>query len=344
MRELIEFRILERYAKLFLEPDQGSKLGGSVRRLIISKNDPLYERIGHIDRQLRQNGEYLFHGWDYIRRYSQTELQTADLFHLEIQAVFEPAGEECGTVYDESEACKICGGGRKQVTNLILDLRRIPKGKDIARSIADEWVVSQELSEKLVDAKLSGFELRPVQHQARYQDDPVDLLKVPSGKELIRRAVEKGYEPYSWGFYVWINRSEQYELAEKAREEHSILLEKSSAHKRKVLPNWFQLVVTSNNVRTVSPTCFKTRPFSSIEDDESFSCPLGHVSGLNLFSEVWVSRHDWDGSDFIQTENMVGTRRGLLVPTPLLLISPRVWKLFREADIRGYRINIAHFV
>ena len=102
-------------------------------------------------------------------------------------------------------------------------------------------------------------------------------------------------------------------------------------------------MVTSAPVPTVAPTRFGVHPFD--EDPEGlYRCPSGHVSGLNLLSELWVSRAAWDGSDVARTENMVGTRRGLLVPTPLLLTSPRLWRLLRAEKVKGYKVEVAHLV
>jgi hypothetical protein len=343
MRETVEFRIPEDGASRFLEPHEGKCLGGSVRVLELATNDPRYERIGELDRQLRKEGRAFFLGWDIKRHYSRQELESAELFRLETTAVFEPAGEECGTVYDESTACPLCGAGRTQVSDLILDLRKAPKNKDIACTIADEWIVSQRLAELLVDTGMTGVELRPIRHRARYQDDPVDLTKVPSGRELLRQAKEAGMSTSGWAFTVWLNRPEQDDLAEQAREEHAYLLERRAHRRPKPMPVWYQLVVTSAHVLAVTPTRFGVRPFD--EDPEGlYRCPSGHVSGLNLLSELWVSRMAWDGSDIARTENLVGTRRGLLVPMPLLIISSRLWRLLRDEKVKGYKVEIAHLV
>jgi hypothetical protein len=49
---------------------------------------------------------------------------------------------------------------RVQVGPLRLDLRRAPKSKDIAQTIADdEWIVNQRLAELLIDARMTGFTL-----------------------------------------------------------------------------------------------------------------------------------------------------------------------------------------
>jgi len=349
VKEYVDFRIPEEDAQLFLGPNIGKQLGQpplgpTVRSVKIAVDDPLYRRIGEIDRQRRARGERpFFLGWDIEYRYSHKELEAAELFHMLITAAFEPAGEQCGTVYDESTACPICGAGRTQVSDLILDLRKVPKGKDIARTIADEWIVSQRLAELLLDGGMTGFELRPVRHKARYEDEPVDLTKVPSGRELLRQAEEAGLRDGTWDFYVWLNRPEQRELAERARQEHAELLERRAGRRAKPLPVWYQLIVTSAPVPTVPPTRFGINPFD--EDPEGqCRCPLGHGSGLNLLSEVWIPRAAWDGSDIVRSQNLVGTRGGLLVPRPLLFISPRLRRLLEREKVRGYQVEVAHLV
>lgn len=37
----------------------------------------------------------------------------ADLFLIKIKKSFEPAGEECGTLFNEEVACEKCGANRK---------------------------------------------------------------------------------------------------------------------------------------------------------------------------------------------------------------------------------------
>jgi len=345
MKEYVEFRIPEKHASRFLASHEGKRLSDTVRALEVAVDDPRYEWIGNLQHRLRREGEFFFLGWEIKRRYLRKEVESAELFHLYITATFEPAGEQCGTVYDDSMACPFCGAGRKQVSDLVLDLRKVPKSKDIARTIADEWIVSQRLAEILVGAKMTGFELRPVQHKARYEDDPVDFSKVPSGRELLQRAKEAGLNPVTtnWEFIIWLNRPEQDELAERARKEHSELLGRLARRRPKPTPMWYQLVVTSKPVPVVPPTRFGIAPFD--EDPEGlYRCPCGHVSGLNLLSELWVPRAAWDGSDIARTENMVGIRRGLLMPTPLLLISPRFWRLLRAEKVKGYKVEVAHLV
>lgn len=364
MIEFCELRVHEEYAHLLFAEDEGKRLGDTVRLVVLRTDDPRFPEVGRLDRELMAKGgrprQSFFAGWDLIYRYTQAELERAEFFHLMITAVFEPAGEECGTVYDESKACQhvfsperdlshiyrgltlgpdICGAGRVQVSDLMLDLRKAPKTRDIARTIANEWIVSQRLAELLVDAKLTGFDLRPVRHKARYQDDPVCFVKVPSGREILRQAAEAGFTDDSWSYYVWLNRPERAELLERARMEHAELLGRRAQRRGKPLPVWHQLVVTSRPVRTVAPTRFGEGLFS---EENRYRCPRGHVVGLNLLSEVFAERSDWDGSDIICTKELVGARRGVLVPAPMVLISPRFRKVLVDHKIKGWKTDVAY--
>jgi hypothetical protein len=134
---------------------------------MLSLPDDRLSRIHEINQELRKKGRSLFWGWSFHRRYSEKELQAAELFKLWPNAVFEPVGEECGTEYDESVACPQCGAGARQVSDLVLDLRRAPKGADLARTIADEFIVSTRLAEEMKARCISGVEFRPVKQAGK---------------------------------------------------------------------------------------------------------------------------------------------------------------------------------
>jgi hypothetical protein len=291
MRETLELRIPEEKAGRVLSPTEGIGLGKPVpwiRKVTIPLQD---------SRAAELNAVAL--GWQIRRTYTAKELAAAELLHLEITSTFEPAGEECGTVYDETSACHYredqtfpmtipgggagsiveqrCGAGRKQVSELRLNLRRVPKGKDLCRTIADEWLVSERLAVLLGDAGATGFELHPVHH-----------------------------------------------LSETAPS-----------------TSWYQLVIAEPRIRVVSPTVAGIRPFD-LDVAGAYRCPLGHVIGLNLLSELHVSRDDWTGNDLVCTREEVGVRRGLLVPAPLLLVSQRVRGLLGEQGVKGCRLEVAY--
>ena len=100
------------------------------------------------------------------REYKRSELTSAKLFKMRISATFEPTGEELGTKY--LYKCNICKAGRTVKGNLILDLTKIPKASDIAKTIAnDEWVVSERLASEMKKNRITGMELKPAQHYSK---------------------------------------------------------------------------------------------------------------------------------------------------------------------------------
>jgi hypothetical protein len=350
MREECEFRIHEEFAHLLFAPDEGVRLGDSIRKVAIQTDDPRFPRIGVLRKKLKvTHNDSFFSGWTLTHRYGQKELAAAELFELMITAVFEPEGESCGTQYDYSAACPECGMPRTLVGDLRLDLRKVPKKKDIAATIADdEWIVSQRLAELMVDAKLTGFDLRPVRHKARYEDDPLDLSTVPSGRELLRRAEDAGCPHPTGRFWCWLNRPEQQELSVQATAEYVERCERRVRRGGKRLPAWHQLVITSHPVPTLPPTRFGVDPFDD-DPEGNYRCRYGHVAGLNLLSEVTVSREGWDGSDVCRTRELIGWPRRpgeraypARVPAPVVLISPRFRELLVENNVKGFRTEVAY--
>ncbi|MBN1205272.1 MAG: hypothetical protein JXB05_10140 [Myxococcaceae bacterium] len=172
MRETVEFRIDEGLAQKFLEPGLGTPLSETLRRVVLPINDKRVQWIGEIQREHRKRGEFFFIYSTRHRYYSKEELETAELLNLVIRAYFEPPGEDFGTEYDESAACTRCGAAAPQVSNLILNTRRIPKGKDIAQTIAGEIVVSPRLVKACREHGLRGADFRPVMHLSRKGPEP----------------------------------------------------------------------------------------------------------------------------------------------------------------------------
>lgn len=90
----------------------------------VLSNSPEFEEIRKFIDARRKQGERGFAdftiGW-CLRKYTNTELQNAEVLRLRIASHFEPSGEECGTIY--GTLCNHCNWGR-QVSDLILDLRQ----------------------------------------------------------------------------------------------------------------------------------------------------------------------------------------------------------------------------
>jgi hypothetical protein len=344
MKEVFELRVIEEFAPMLLADDEGKRLGGAVRKIEIERRDPRFEQVGRLQRELREKREDIFFSsWNVRRQYSEDELKAATCFGLTISAAFEPAGEECGTTYDESAACPKCGAGAPQTSKLRLDLRRVPKNKDIARTIADEWIVSQRLAERMVDADLTGFELQRVAHKARYEDDPFDFGQVPTGREIVRRAAAAGALHGTWRFDLWLNRPKNLQLLERAMAEYTAMRRDLSRTRRKPAPVWYQLVVTSARAEIVPPTRVGNTPFDDDPEGEC-RCELGDTIGLNIISELSISAKSRGDTDMVCTQQFIGKREGLLRPSRLILVSPRFWRLMEAENVKGAYVELAHLV
>ncbi|HLL03080.1 MAG TPA: hypothetical protein VK539_21040 [Myxococcaceae bacterium] len=172
MREIIEFRIWEDDARKFLEPDLGVMLGDSIRKVVLPINDKRVKRIAKLNQAYRKRGDVFFTYWDVRRSYSPEELESAPVLDLIINAYFEPTGSMCGTGYNEMVGCQYCRAGFHQVSDLMLDTRRIPKGKDIAKTIAGEVVISPRLVQACREHGIHGADFRPVLHYGRKGPKP----------------------------------------------------------------------------------------------------------------------------------------------------------------------------
>jgi hypothetical protein len=341
MKETAEFRIVERFASRLFADDEGKKLGW-IRKVQIATNDPRFGQIGELNKEIKAaTKSSFFYGWTIRRRYTNDELAAAACFHLIISSVFEPAGEDCGTKYDDHTACPNCGTGAQQVSGLILDLRKAPKGVDIARTIANEWIVSQRLAERMFDADLTGFKLLPVQHKARHEDDPIDLHKVPTGREIIQRAEALGALHPTGEFTVWLNRRENRAMLERAKMEYAALKGREASQNDELMPLWYQLVVTSADAEVTSPTRAGIDPFDRDSNGKS-RCPKGDLIGSNLLSEVTIKASSRGDADIACSRQYVGVRRGVLRPAQIILVSPRFRELVVSERLKGIDFEVAH--
>jgi hypothetical protein len=113
-----------------------------------------------------------------------------------------------------------------------------------------------------------------------------------------------------------------------------------------VIDSWYQLEVASRPVGVAPVTRFGIDPLDLDEQGEH-RCPLGHVAGLNILSELSVKREDWDGSDVCATKQWVGYRSrngGVFRPNPLLLVSQKLRRVLGELKARGYELEVAHLL
>lgn len=166
MNEILELRVNLDYAHLLFKEDEGKKLGTSIKLIGITKDDERYRKIAALQLDIREkyNSSFFF-GWEIIRKYTSKELESSDFFQFLIPKVFEPSGEECNTIFDESKACNICGANREQVGALFLKKGTIPKKKDVSITIASEVVVSKRFVECVEKYNLKGIEFKPIMYK-----------------------------------------------------------------------------------------------------------------------------------------------------------------------------------
>lgn len=164
MKEKLKIRVNLDYAGLLFEENEGRNIGTSVKIVVLSKEDPRFAQIPLIDFQVQEKYKSrFFFGWEILRSYSKKELDEAKLFHLKITTMFEPAGEECGTQYDDTDACEICGSNSRQKSPLFLKSGSVPN-KDIAQTIAGEIVVSDKFLHAFKNGGLKGAVFNPIFH------------------------------------------------------------------------------------------------------------------------------------------------------------------------------------
>jgi len=106
--------------------------------------------------------------------------------------------------------------------------------------------------------------------------------------------------------------------------------------------DWYQLWVTGKAGGLAENTRLGRDPFSPSQI--SWRCPLGHSMVTEFLSEIYLQRSSWDGSDVAVTEALFGQGRNLLRPTPLIIISQRMYRTLQEAGLKGFSVEVAHLV
>ncbi|MBV8226261.1 MAG: hypothetical protein JO232_13845 [Verrucomicrobia bacterium] len=179
MREYVEFRVGEEFAPKLFADNEGKRLGDTVRKVELVTNDPRFRRIGELQRETRAiTGQSFFYGWILHHQYTKQEIASAKIFHFKITTAFEPAGEECGTKYNESAACPKCRAGAPQLTPLYLPEKRIPKSKDVSRTIAGEIVVSRRVKELFARHGITGAQLNSVRYSQKSSAESSDWFQL----------------------------------------------------------------------------------------------------------------------------------------------------------------------
>ena len=215
MKELLELRMDALYAHILFGFNGGVKLG-PVRKVFIDTSKPLYNRVRILNNILRKLGLRLFYGWEYHREYTDEELRDAPFLQI-YPKLFTLAGEECGTKYDESTACPICGAGAKMITPLKIKRSRIPK-TDISMTLGqgEEILVSEHFRQVMEQNDIKGIRYAPV-FSGNKQIEYFQLL--PEHYFDISPQTKFGVNPYDFtereeeGYYV----SRQYANGKRER-------------------------------------------------------------------------------------------------------------------------------
>lgn len=105
---------------------------------------------------------------------------------------------------------------------------------------------------------------------------------------------------------------------------------------------WHQLRITSSAGQLAAITKLGRDPFSS--SGPSWHCPLGHSVVTEFLSEIYLHRDSWQGCDIAVTKALFGQGRNLLRPTPLIMVSQRMYRILEEAGLTGFSYEIAHLV
>ncbi|MGA9931633.1 MAG: hypothetical protein WBP73_12780 [Terriglobales bacterium] len=105
---------------------------------------------------------------------------------------------------------------------------------------------------------------------------------------------------------------------------------------------WATRRVTGNAGELAENTKLGRDPFSPSQ--VSWRCPLGHSVVTAFLSELYLHKNAWDGSDIAVTSALFGQGRNLLRPTPLIIISQRMYRAMREAGLKGFSVEVAHLV
>ena len=225
MVEKYELNLFAKHRHLLKDvlPDQpeSQRIGVTLRGTV---GDPLFVRIGELDRSLRESGHGVAFGSCVVKRtYSKEEIERAELFFINIPFT-HVAGEEYGTEYQEAKDCEQqafdmewpevnkcrpvpvmvpCGICSKQVGLLRIPFRKLSKKKDIFRAWGGELIVSERLAAVIRDGSFAGSVVFPIRDVKGEQTAPFDFSS-SAGVELLSIATAKGMQPNDAKFWWWL--------------------------------------------------------------------------------------------------------------------------------------------
>lgn len=213
MKEYLELRVDRKYAYLLFQEDEGVNLGDSIKKVLIDTSKPIYHQVESVSKEIWEKyNKLFFYGWEYHREYTDEELRNAPFLQIDPK-LFTLAGEECGTKYDETSACPICGAGAKMVTPLKIRRSRIPK-TDISMTLGqgEEILVSERFRQVMEQNDIKGIRYAPV-FSGKRQIEYFQLL--PEHYFDISPKTKFGVKPFDYsegekeGHYSWRYNAER---------------------------------------------------------------------------------------------------------------------------------------
>lgn len=304
-----------------------------------NEDDEIFKRVARAERANRARfGTTLIGSWTTKRSYDPRELEAAEAFCVECSYQLLTSGEDCGTLYDVSTGCPFCRLDRETRGPFYIDTRKIPKRYDLVRSNDFEYLVSQRFAEMVIEEGLTGMRLTPVVDKAK----PIThtyLAESQSGRLILEAAKKHGLSDLNtFEAISFINRPEFDTLYAQSVNEWSEKTSKSiKLHRSRP---WYRLEIAGATVAADT----RTRYGSDLFDDRSIggTCPLGHLGGANIISEVWLATGLARNVDIAQLKPGVGyVALDTLWAYRPLIISNRFRRALARWKIGGAYIEIA---
>lgn len=200
MKTFIELRTSEPWFVENLGTTLVKDIGYGVWSLVIDTENAAFAQVNQFVAQKWQTeGVKPFHYARYERRYSEEELIQSEFLQISFDSTFEPAGEETGTVYDDSEACEMCGAGRIQRSSLVLDISRIPRRVGFSQTIAHEIIVDRQVYDLMNTYQVSGASLLPVLDSRSLKNSLWYQLMIDAKVDIVTPPTTFGVDPFDSG-------------------------------------------------------------------------------------------------------------------------------------------------
>lgn len=288
-----------------------------VTEVRVLSGSPLIDLVKEVQQECDEAGETFLVTGSVVRQYTRREIKDAAVLCLKIRGTFEPAGEECGTAYDDSGACGICGSGGRQVNELILPRAKIPRKDDIAMTIASEFVVSRQFVVACEQSRLRGLKFLPIRdaESGMLLKDWRQLVPESSSAEVVA--------PTSYGTTPF-----------------DVFGGDFSQERRTKVAGY----VWDSLSRNIPAGAVGAMMVAAEGPAGVMRCPNGDKIGGIRFSELHVKLIGADESDFFATRQFVGLRSGFVRPYRELLFSQRMSQVLLESGMKGLDVEPVHVV